>query len=150
MENDHVGRILCRQLKRQPGCPFSEAQGSCGTPPGKGRWLHIAKCNLHAVCRTHVPSCFSSDLPGDMEKGLEWQPDSFIPFWSSQGLRLGMWRKDWLISELWKAVISFPWDSRLDATRGADNAAGFRAALVLYFSSPSPGERSVNIPECEY
>lgn len=39
--------------------------------------------------------------------------------------------------------------SRFDATRGADNAARSRAALVFYFSSPPPGKRPVNMPGCE-
>lgn len=97
-----------------------------------------------------VPSCFlvtSQVVPRKVWNGS--LTHTFL-FWSSQGLRLGMRRKDWLIRELWKAVISVPWDLRLDASRGADNARGSRAAVFFYVSCLFPGERSVNVSECEY
>lgn len=105
----------------------------------------IAKCSLYAV---GIPSCFPRDFPGDAEKGWNGSLTHAFLFWSSQGLRLGMRGKGWLIWELRKAIISVLWDSRCDATRGADNAARSRAALVFYFSSPPPGKRSVNMPGC--
>lgn len=100
MESDHVGRILWKQQKRQPSCPFSEAQGPCGTPQlVREGGCHIVRCHLYVA---EFPSCFLSDFLGDTETGLEWQSDSH-PFYSESSLepRLGMRRKDRLT---WGAV----------------------------------------------
>lgn len=77
MENDHVGRILCRQQKRQPSRPFSELRVPVGPQLVREDVCGIAK---HCVYARGEPSCFFSDCSGDKEKGLELQSD--MPFCS--------------------------------------------------------------------